>query len=88
MVIPPTATPLHPDPTGSCIWLSTTDFHLLSRSNPALAPVGDGEDGTDGHPAASTGQPYVCDPKTGGVCDNRKQPRGQTCRDDRVRFCC
>lgn len=42
----------------------------------------------DGRPASSTGQPYTCDPKVGGVCDNRKQPGGRGCLDYRVRFCC
>jgi|GEM_PF-2685013 len=34
------------------------------------------------------GQPYTCDPKVGGVCDNRKLPGGRGCLDYRVRFCC
>lgn len=42
----------------------------------------------DGRPVSSTGQPYVCDPKRGGICENDKLPAGQRCRNYRVRFCC
>ena len=43
---------------------------------------------TDGRTASSTGQPYICDPKRGGICQNSQMPSGQTCQDYRVRFCC
>ena len=74
------------DPGGSGDFETLADF---VRAGQACASPKEIECQTlTGSPAASTGQPYTCDPKVGGVCDNRKLPAGQTCQDYRVRFCC
>lgn len=39
-------------------------------------------------PWSTTGEIYTCDVKSGGVCQNAKQPSGQSCSDYEVRFCC
>lgn len=42
----------------------------------------------DGQGWQAAGQVYTCSKESGGICLNREQPRGRSCKDYQVRFLC